>query len=52
MTDKQIKWASSHDWYVGHGVNAENQVFIRVDLGEGRTLDFTNFDRLTKWAGI
>lgn len=63
MTDQQIKWAAQHDWYVGHGVNVENQLFIRVkedtlmqdpEFGTtyGRDVhDFTDYQALRAWAG-
>lgn len=58
MTDQQIKWAAQHDWYVGHGVNVENKLFIRVkerlvdDIGYyDVTYDLTDYQALRAWAG-
>lgn len=60
MKEQHIKWASSHDWYIGHGVDASNQVFVRVRddyylRREGRwvedTHDFTSYQALREWAG-
>lgn len=51
MTESQLKWASQHDWYVGHGTNVENELFIRVRIDYVTTQDFTDFQALRAWAG-
>lgn len=56
MKEQHIKWASSHDWYIGHGVDSENRVFIRVVewamAWETDTyLSFTDIQKLREWAG-
>lgn len=59
MKEQIIKWASHHDWYIGHGVDVENKLFIRVKeyyVGLSghvfdKAIDFTDFQALRKWAG-
>lgn len=55
MTDEQIQWASKQKWYVGHGVNANNIVFIRVKYPNGYVCDLTYPYALSilsdAWAG-
>lgn len=52
MNKQHIQWASRHDWYIGHGVDSENRVFIRVVEWETDTyLDFTDYQALREWAG-
>lgn len=54
MNEQQMKWASQHDWYIGHGVNVDNVLFVRVrgDIGDvAWTRDFTDYQALRAWAG-
>lgn len=61
MNDTHIQWASKHNWYVGHGVNSNNQVFIRTKhtvkgsltgTTSERTMDFTDIVSLKRWFGV
>uniref|UniRef100_A0AAU6W024 Uncharacterized protein n=1 Tax=Pseudomonas phage Ulitu01 TaxID=3138550 RepID=A0AAU6W024_9CAUD len=53
MTAQQIKWAAAHDWYLGHGTNADNQLFVKVrhEYLTGESQFFTNYQELREWAG-
>jgi hypothetical protein len=53
MKEQHIKWASQHDWYIGHGVNVENKLFIRVknDMVADESIDFFSYTELREWAG-
>lgn len=47
MTDKQIEWASRHDWFrAGWGLAVEVYDYACSD-----TLVFTDFQALRRWAG-
>jgi hypothetical protein len=60
MTENQIKWAASHDWYIatladGEGVLVKDEW---VDLNEAeprqtysKDVAFTNYRALRDWAG-
>lgn len=55
MTENQIKWAASHDWYVDH--SDDNDVILVVDRWtEDGVLHqelrwFEDFTQLQEWAG-
>ena len=54
MTDKQIAWAMTHDWYLYTGkrmTDNANIVHVKDDMVSGHTLDFDNFEELYFWAG-
>jgi hypothetical protein len=54
MTDKQIAWAMTHDWYLYTGkrmTDNVNVVHVKDDMVSGHTLDFDNFEELYFWAG-
>lgn len=56
MNEEHIKWAAQHDWYIGHGVNSENTLFVRVrEWQQGFNtymhVQFTDYQALRAWAG-
>lgn len=53
MKEQHIKWASQHDWYIGHGVDANNKLFVRVreDMLASGYIDFTCYYLMREWAG-
>lgn len=54
MTSQQMQWAMQHDWYVYASTVAmtgEIVITVRDGLLNGRTLKFTDFDKLRTWAG-
>lgn len=53
MTPNQIKWASTHDWYVDRSADAVLVRDLVRDLDDHK-VDlkwFDNFERLRAWAG-
>lgn len=53
ITAKQMRWAASHDWYLGAELltGGSYLVEVRCDMYEGRTLTFGSFEDLVVWAG-
>lgn len=53
MKEQHIKWAAQHDWYIGRGVDANNNLFIRVkhDMLADASMDFFSYTELREWAG-
>ena len=47
MTDAQMRWAASHDWYLCAGLDFGTQYTVYTTTGE----DFNNFNALLEWAG-
>jgi hypothetical protein len=56
MTDKQIRWAKTHDWFLeissdGWGVLVLDVSVDRVGVVHTTTRVFTDYYRLRNWAG-
>lgn len=55
LTKSQVKWASSHDWFVSSqqlvGLDHTSNSFKVIVLDDGIELGFYNFDDLKSWAG-
>lgn len=53
MNKQQLAWAAAHDWYIGHGTNANNEIFVKVrhDWIADHALTFTDYQKLREWAG-
>ena len=56
MTDKQIRWAKQHDWFVA--VCADGESILAVDIQYHRdgtvttdSVAFRDFYKLRNWAG-
>ena len=47
MTDAQMRWAASHDWYLYAGLEAGEGYTVTTTTGE----DFNNFNALLDRAG-
>ncbi len=45
LTDKQIKWASLHDWFIEGG--ADGTILVR----DSYVLDGVLYESILKWAG-
>lgn len=55
MTSNEIKWASKHEWFIGHGLNGiaviDKQFKAGMRSAVSTTLYFTDFAKLYAWAG-
>ena len=58
MNEKQVKWASQHDWFEGAWLNSLGQWVIVVmhrettpDYIIENEYEFIDFDSLKQWAG-
>lgn len=56
MTEQQIKWATSHDWFVavldsGKGVLVTDRYVTRDGVEHADSKEFSNYRRLRDWAG-
>jgi len=54
MNNLQMKWAKQHDWYIYSYVKAFTNFYtivVRDDINKDKELEFTNFEKLTIWAG-
>lgn len=54
MTDKQVAWAMTHDWYyytATSSVNGVRTVWCHSNRLEGGIVPFQDFDKLKAWAG-
>lgn len=49
MTQAQIRWASTHDWFIK--ANKDNSVTVRHDMPDGEPLVFNDYQELKDWAG-
>ncbi|MHA1809337.1 MAG: hypothetical protein ACTSYH_03390 [Candidatus Heimdallarchaeaceae archaeon] len=50
MTRNQIKWASTHDWYIGCNLHS-GVVYVRDDSISAQAIIFDNIHELRAWAG-
>jgi hypothetical protein len=56
MTERQIKWAAQHDWYVatlasGEGVLVWDAYVTRDGVLHQDSVAFVDFRKLRRWAG-
>lgn len=53
MNNKQIKWASQHDWFIkANSVGVLVKDFVIVDGAyEERVIQMDDFQELKEWAG-
>lgn len=51
LTDNQIVWAASHDWFVKTQTNADGLTMIVVKEDDGNAVWLGTFKALREWAG-
>tara|TARA_R110000796_G_C14368721_1_gene413718 strand:+ start:416 stop:610 length:195 start_codon:yes stop_codon:yes gene_type:complete len=58
VTNQQVYWAMQHNWFittierrmVSFG-DVVNVIIVRCDVIGGKTISFTDFNKLKEWAG-